>query len=64
LFDDHMKDDMAGLRMMARVHAGAERRITGGYADGTGAVEAAPDEASSPLANMAGVKGPKPRPPH
>ena len=64
LFDDHLKDDAGGRRMMGRVHAGAELRITGGYADGTGASETAPDEVNSSLGNIARVKSPKPRPPH
>ena len=64
LFDNHLKEDAAGRWMMGRVHEGAERRITGGYADGSSASEGAPDEVNAPLAPMAGVKSPKPRPPH
>ena len=62
LFDDHLKEDAAGRRMMGRVHAGAELRITGGYADGSGASDTAPDVVNPPLAPIAGVKSPKPRP--
>ena len=64
LFDNHLKDDAGGRRMMGRVHAGAELRITGGYADGSGAGESAQDEGNASLAALAGMTSPKPRPPH
>jgi hypothetical protein len=60
--DDHL-DDAARRKIMQRVHEGAEVRLTGGYADGSGASSADPAGPVAPPSNAAEPRSPLPRPP-
>ncbi len=63
MVDDQLAGE-ARQALMRRVHEGAEVRITGGYADGSGPGEAAPGETVSGPANAASFKAPTPKPRH
>jgi hypothetical protein len=60
--DDQLDDD-ARRPIMLRVHEGAEVRLTGGYADGTGASKTDPAGPVSAPSNTAVFNAPGPRPP-
>jgi hypothetical protein len=60
---DDQLDDNARRKIMRRVHEGAEMRMTGGYADGSGASTADPAGPVAAPSNSAGFKSPGPRPP-
>jgi hypothetical protein len=59
--DDHLEDD--ARRKMRRVHEGAEVRLTGGYADGSGASDADFSGQVAAPSNIAEPSAPGPRPP-
>src|SRR5947208_838557 len=63
LVDDQLPDD-ARRSLMRRVHEGAEVRLTGGFADGSGPGKMEPGGAEAAPSNTAGLKSPTPRPPH
>jgi hypothetical protein len=56
-------DDDARRKIMLRVHEGAEVRLTGGYADGSGASSADPAGPVAAPSNAAEPRSPVPRPP-
>jgi len=60
---DQQPDDDKRRSLMRRVHEGAEARLTGGYADGSGPSKTEPDGMDSALSNT-GLKASAPRPPH
>jgi hypothetical protein len=61
--DDQLDDD-ARRKIMRRVHeGGAEVRLTGGYADGSGASAAYPAGPVAAPSNVAEPRSPVPRPP-
>jgi hypothetical protein len=61
--DDQLTDE-ARQKIMRRVHEGAEVRLTGGFADGSGPSKTATGEGVSGPASAAGFKSPTPRPRH
>ena len=60
--DEQLGDD-ARRKIMRRVHEGAEVRMTGGYADGSGAGSADPVGPVAAPSNVAEPHSPVPRPP-
>lgn len=60
--DDQLDDD-ARRKIMRRVHEGAEVRMTGGYADGSGASKTDPAGPVAAPSNAAEPHSPMPRPP-
>jgi hypothetical protein len=59
--DDQLDDD-ARRKIMRRVHEGAEVRLTGGYADGSGASNSAdPARPVASPSNAAELRSPGPR---
>jgi hypothetical protein len=60
---DEQLDDDARRKIMRRVHEGAEVRLTGGYADGSGASNSDPAGPDPAPSNTAGFKSLGPRPP-
>jgi hypothetical protein len=60
--DDQLDDD-GRRKIMRRVHEGAEVRLTGGYADGSGASSADPAGPVPAPSNAAELRSPVPRPP-
>jgi hypothetical protein len=60
---DEQLDDDARRKIMRRVHEGAEVRLMGGYADGSGASKTDLAEPVSAPSNTDVLKSPGPRPP-
>lgn len=60
---DDQLDNEARRKIMRRVHEGAEVRLTGGYADGSGASKTDPAGSVPAPSNTADFKSPGPRPP-
>jgi hypothetical protein len=60
--DDQLDDD-ARRSIMRRVHEGAEVRLTGGFADGSGASKTDPAGPVSAPSNTGVFKSPGPRAP-
>ncbi len=60
--DDQLEDD-ARRSIMRRVHEGAEVRLTGGFADGSGASKTDPAGPVSAPSNTGVFNAPGPRPP-
>jgi hypothetical protein len=60
---DERPDDEARRKIMRRVHEGAEVRLTGGYADGSGASNSDPAGPASAPSNTGVFNAPGPRPP-
>jgi hypothetical protein len=60
--DDQLDDDTR-RKIMRRVHEGAEVRLTGGYADGSGAGTADPAGPVAAPSNTGVFNSPVPRPP-
>jgi hypothetical protein len=60
---DEQLDDDARRKIMRRVHEGAEVRLMGGYADGSGASKTDSAGPVSAPSNTGVLKSPGPRPP-